>query len=144
MLWFFKNFNDLTLHELYGILKVREAVFNKEQRCTDYDIDGQDLTAQHLFCMEDDRIVAYARIILHDTVVKVGRVLVQRAYRCRGLGHELIKKVLQEISRHYPKMKIVLSAQAYLEQFYKTYGFKVISEPYDEAGIPHITMEKIV
>ena len=36
--------------------------------------------------------------------------------------------------------KIELSAQLYLEKFYKDLGFKPISASYLEDGIPHIRM----
>ncbi|HXA47888.1 MAG TPA: GNAT family N-acetyltransferase, partial [Burkholderiaceae bacterium] len=35
---------------------------------------------------------------------------------------------------------IRISAQQYLEAFYRSFGFETTSAPYDEDGIPHIEM----
>ena len=35
-----------------------------------------------------------------------------------------------------------LSAQRSAEGFYERLGFKVVGEPFDEVGIPHVHMEK--
>jgi len=43
-------------------------------------------------------------------------------------------------SQHYPKQKIQLGAQCYLQDFYEKFNFKTIGEPYDEDGIMHIDM----
>ena len=40
------------------------------------------------------------------------------------------------------EQKITISAQYYLLDFYKKFGFQPIGEPYDDAGVKHIRMEK--
>ena len=37
-----KKFDELTVHELYEILKIRSAVFVVEQNCAYQDLDGVD------------------------------------------------------------------------------------------------------
>jgi ElaA protein len=34
-------------------------------------------------------------------------------------------------------------AQAYLQKFYETFGFKAIGELFEEDGIPHVLMQKM-
>jgi ElaA protein len=142
MIWLFKSFSELSVIELYAILKGREAVFSQEQRCSDPDLDDHDQTSFHLFCLKSNEVLAYARFFAEDDYVSMGRVFVHRSYRCRGLGQELIQKVLNKIALRFPNKKLVISAQAYLEDFYQNHGFKTLGEPYKEAGITHIRMEK--
>ena len=40
--------------------------------------------------------------------------------------------------------KIVLHAQAQVEGFYASLGYTTVSEPFYEAGIRHVTMEKVL
>lgn len=48
MSWYLKRFDDLSLHELYGILLLRNQVFVVEQKCPCQDIDGYDANSWHL------------------------------------------------------------------------------------------------
>lgn len=49
-------------------------------------------------------------------------------------------EALRRIAVLYPGMPIRISAQQYLEHFYKDLGFTAASDPYDEDGIPHREM----
>jgi ElaA protein len=40
----------------------------------------------------------------------------------------------------YPGQPVRISAQQYLEKFYRDFGFATVSEPYLEDGIPHVEM----
>jgi len=142
MIWLFKSFAELSVVDLYAILKAREAVFSQEQRCTDPDLDDQDQTAWHLFCLPENQVMAYTRLFEKDGYVSMGRLLVDRASRGRGLGHDLMRRALDIIDSNFLHKKLVISAQAYLAPFYQGYGFTTISDPYEEAGITHIRMEK--
>lgn len=48
-----KNFDQLTKHELYELLKVRSAIFVVEQTCPYLDIDGLDYDAYHIFYKDE-------------------------------------------------------------------------------------------
>lgn len=47
--WKIKKFDELTVKELYEILKVRAEVFVVEQECVYQDLDSKDENAYHLF-----------------------------------------------------------------------------------------------
>ena len=49
-----------------------------------------------------------------------------------------------EASRQRGDREIVLHAQRHAESFYLRAGFTPEGEPYEEAGIPHITMRKVL
>ena len=57
-----KRFSDLSLEELYGILRVRSEVFVTGQRCLYVDPDGKDIWAVQVFASEGERIVGCLRI----------------------------------------------------------------------------------
>lgn len=140
-----KTFPVLTTQELFQIYKLRVAVFVVEQKCYYQEVDDDDLTAYHLMFKDDqNNLTAYARIIPEEnaTVARIGRVVVDPGHRGGGLGRELVQTALDRIPTLMPKTgKIVLAGQEYLNKFYKSFGFKNVSDVYLEDGIPHIDME---
>lgn len=61
-------------------------------------------------------------------------------FRKAGLGKKLTAEAIGHIAKEYPNTAIRISAQQHLEQFYSKFGFKTVSKPYKEDGIPHIEM----
>ncbi|MFT5137401.1 MAG: ElaA protein [Arenicella sp.] len=143
--WQYKSFEQLTVNQLYDILKLRQDVFVIEQQCIYPDIDQVDKTATHLFAYDDQgqAICAYLRMLAPGVKyrqVAMGRILTSESSRGTGLGKVLVQEALQVVEREYPKQAIKISAQVYLLEFYRDFDFVVISEPYDEDGIQHIDM----
>lgn len=136
-----KRFDELSLHELYEILKARAEVFVTEQNIVYLDMDGIDMHSIHLFIKDGDTVCAYLRII--DPGVKyseasIGRVLTLKPYRRRGYSRRLMEEALRITdSRNLP---VKIEAQAYLEDFYKSLGFKTISEPFVLESLLHVEM----
>ena len=64
-------------------------------------------------------------------------------YRKKQLGHELMRLCVAQIHSHFGEQKIVLSAQAHLQDFYKKHNFVPEGATYLEDGIPHIHMIKL-
>jgi len=92
MNWHLKAFNDLSLHDLYDLLKLRQEVFVVEQICPYLDADGADEQALHLYARNDTgEMVAYARLYLAtaDTgYSRIGRVITHEKMRRQKLGRE--------------------------------------------------------
>ncbi|QGU94854.1 GNAT family N-acetyltransferase [Clostridium bovifaecis] len=143
MNWYVKTFNELTVSELYSILKERVGVFVVEQTCPYPECDGKDNKCFHLFAEENNEVIAYLRIlppgVSYDEAA-LGRVLVKEGYRRKGLAIEMINRAIKFIEEEMKLKKIKISAQQYLIDFYESFGFKVFSEGYLEDGIPHIDM----
>ena len=57
-----KAFDELTIHELYQILRLRSEVFVVEQDCVYQDVDNKDQKALHVIGLKGDEVVAYTRI----------------------------------------------------------------------------------
>ncbi|MGD6846384.1 GNAT family N-acetyltransferase [Rossellomorea aquimaris] len=143
MNWKLKSFNELSTHELYGILLVRTQVFVVEQECPYLEVDGKDLHAYHLYKEENGEVVAYTRLLPAGVSYKeasIGRVLVKEDYRGKGLASELVKRGLGFIHDELEERTVKIQAQEYLREFYGSFGFRAITETYLDDGIPHIDM----
>jgi len=141
--WKLKKFDELSQEELYKIIKLRIEVFIIEQNCIYQDCDGKDINAYHLFSEEDGNVIACLRILnkgVSFDEVAIGRVIVDKAYRGKGIAKEMIRKAIAFIEEIIKERAIRISAQAHLEKFYGSFGFKKTSEVYMEDGIPHIQM----
>lgn len=138
-----KKFNELTILELYDILRLRSEVFVVEQDCVYQDIDHKDQKALHVFAKKDEEVIAYTRLFAPGDYfdnASIGRVVVQENCRKDGAGHLLMQESIKAINDHYNTTNITISAQTYLEKFYNSHGFKQIGDGYLEDGIPHIRM----
>ena len=144
-----KAFNELNISELYEIVKARYEVFACEQEITcENDFDDKDKECIHLFVIDKEnrfeKVVGYCRLLppgLSYDDASIGRVLVLKEHRGKGLAREMMIKAINEIEKNYKVNKITLSAQCYIKELYKSVGFKEVSEQYEEAGIPHVKMK---
>jgi len=143
--WRLHRFDEFSLAQLYAVLAARVAVFVVEQDCPYQDLDGLDETGLHLVAWRGPAAVAaYARILPPGTRFdqpSIGRVLTSCAVRRSGLGRELMRRAIADTAAHFPDRAIRLSAQCYLERFYRALGFTVVSAPYEEDGIAHVEMQ---
>lgn len=138
-----KKFSELTTKELYEILKVRAEVFVVEQNCVYQDLDSKDEVSYHLFLEDNSEIIAYLRILpkgISYPETSIGRVLTKATYRKNGLSKEIVQKAIEFIIDILEEKEIKISAQAYLQKFYKSFGFEPTSDIYLEDGIEHIEM----
>ncbi len=143
MKYIVKSFNELSLQELYNILKLRSEVFVVEQDCVYQDIDGKDQKALHVLGVKDGNLIAYTRLFKPNDYFKeasIGRVVVDKEERQFGYGHSLIKFSIKRLKEAYNTTAIKIGAQSYLKKFYESHGFIKIGEAYIEDGIPHIHM----
>lgn len=136
-----KRFEELTLDELYEIIRLRIAVFVVEQNCIYQDLDDKDRSAYHVFLKEDDRIQAYLRVLDKGVAfedVAIGRVISAKR-RC-GLGSRVLAEGIRVAYEKLNAKRIVLHAQTYARAFYEQQGFVQSSEEFLEDDIPHIEM----
>lgn len=143
--WQNLHHSELTVPGLYALLALRCAVFVVEQNCPYLDIDGEDLVGEnrHILGWKEGKLVAYARILKSENdlePVVIGRVIVDASVRGERLGNQLMEQSLVACERQWPGKPIYLGAQAHLQAFYARFGFKPVTDVYDEDGIPHIGM----
>ena len=139
-----KKFRELSTEEIYNILKLRSEVFVVEQNCVYQDIDEKDKKATHLFIEKNNDIIAYTRIFkkgdYYEENPSIGRVVVSKKERGKNFGKEIMLNSIEFIKKELKGRKIELSAQKYLDKFYKELEFYSEGEDYLEDGIPHQRM----
>lgn len=147
--WEFCHFTELDVLKLHKIYAARQAVFIIEQNCVcpdaadDYDPVSHHLTGWRRDKTGDREVAAYLRIIPPGKKFaepSLGRVLTAKSVRGAGLGRELMRRGIDKARETYPDCAIRISAQHYLEKFYRDLGFVPVSGIYDEDGIPHVAM----
>jgi len=129
--------------DVKAALAVRLEVFVQEQQVPpEEELDEYDKTARHLVAKEEGRIVATARVYLPSPAeARIGRMAVLKPYRRRGIGRRMLALLCEEAKRQVAA-KATLHAQWYARAFYSKYGFTETGEPFMEANIKHIGMEK--
>ncbi|WP_256007155.1 GNAT family N-acetyltransferase [Pedobacter deserti] len=138
-----KAFNELNVDELYSLLKLRSDVFILEQNCVYPDIDDKDRLSIHLQIFANDKLVAYARLLpagVSYPEVSIGRVVSSSSVRGKGIGSLLMKEAIRGCFQYFGASDIRISAQYYLLEYYRSFGFLPQGAPYMEDGIMHIEM----
>lgn len=134
-----KSFTELTQDELYQILDLRNIVFIMEQKILYIDTDFNDHEAIHYMIKDDDKIIAYLRVLpkgIRYEEYALSRIVTNPQYRKLNLG----KKMILEALNDYKGEPFRISGQAYLKKYYEDLGFKVVKGPYMEEDILHYEM----
>ena len=134
--------DQLGANDVYGIWKIRDAVFAFEQHVEDVDVDDLDLRADtiHLWSNDESGPTSYLRILTGDGYLKIGRVCTRKDMRGQGLAGRL----MTEVSSRFGDGILKLNAQAYLERWYEGFGYVRSGDNFDEAGIDHVPMIRTV
>lgn len=143
MVWHQKQFHDLTTKEWYEIARLRCEIFIVEQNCDYQDLDGYDQMSKHLFLKKNDQIVAYMRLIPSGYFYKeasFGRVIVRKSERGHGYARRLVEKGIEQLQNELGEETIKIQAEAYLRDFYRSFGFEEVSEQYLDYDIWHVDM----
>ncbi len=117
---------------------VRCEVFIKEQNVPrNLEFDGLDASALHWLALtENDEPVGTLRLLPSG---QIGRMAVVRPYRGQGIGSRLLHHALAAAEAHGWN-EVWLNAQYARRGFYAPHGFIVISDIFEDAGIPHQRM----
>jgi ElaA protein len=138
-----KTFNDLTVTELYDLLRLRSEVFVVEQNCVFLDMDNKDQICHHLLLYTEGELAAYARILppgVYYSEASIGRVITSHAARGNGTGKVLMEAAIIATKSLFDNHPIRIGAQVYALKFYERFGFKVDGDIYIEDGIDHVEM----
>ena len=135
-----RSFSELSIKELYRILKLRVAVFVVEQNCPYMELDDLDQSAVHVWLEEAGVIKAYLRVLDREEseFVSIGRVLATE--RGAGLGTKVLMAGIRVARERFGAQQIYLEAQSYVKSLYEKQGFRQISEEFLLDGIPHVKM----
>lgn len=129
--------------DVFDMVVLRTDVFYVEQRIDEQDFDDADRDERtlHLWIPDGNGIAAYLRVVElavpeEGASRTFGRVAVRSNRRGEGLARRLIREVLQRFGDE----RLIIHAQSYVVRLYEEFGFSVVGEPFDEAGLPHRTM----
>jgi len=128
---------------VYAVLAARVAIFVVEQNCAYQDLDGLDADAEHLIAWSGAEVAGYLRVLGPGTRFddpSIGRIITTKPFRGSGLGRDLVAEGIERTRLRYPGQPVRISAQQYLEKFYRDFGFVTVSQPYLEDNIPHVEM----
>ncbi|CAN5215638.1 GNAT family N-acetyltransferase [soil metagenome] len=134
-------FAALSAAQFHAVARLRQDVFVVEQDCPYPDLDGRDIEpgTRHVLLTEGDDLVGCARVLDDTSRWRIGRVVLARAARGRGLADVLMQSALTAT----PGRDVVLDAQAPLAGWYATHGFEVTGPEFLEDGIPHLPMRRL-
>ena len=141
--WRAVSFEKLSLVELYELMALRQEVFVVEQDCPYLDADGKDFDSHHVMGYDSNMLVACTRIVapgISYDEVSLGRIVTKPSVRGKGHGIALMQFSHQMVKELYGDVPIRISAQCYLEKFYKNLGYEATGKEYLEDGIPHMEM----
>jgi len=123
-------------------LEVAREVFVEEQGIPVQLVEEGKETATYLVVRTGQRAVGTARIrLLSPTLAKLERMAVLKSFRNQGIGKGIISFLARELkARGITKLR--LNAQRQVVAFYRRCGFREVGQPFLEAGIEHLRMEK--
>lgn len=134
------HWTELTPETAYRIAQLRYIVFTMEQGITtELDLDGVDLapTTQTYWIQHEGLPVSTLRTLrTPEGQAAIGRVATHPQHRHQGLAGRLMNAAMEDLAGQ----TIELHAQAYLEGWYRAYGFETTGPIYEEAGLPHVPM----
>ncbi|WP_271402315.1 GNAT family N-acetyltransferase [Salinicoccus roseus] len=123
-------------------LEIRKRVFVEEQNVPmDREVDEYEDTATHILLIDDEPIGTVRYRPASDVMIKVERMAVLPEERGRKLGLKLMEFVHKH-ARDNGYTHAKLGAQVHAVDFYKKLGYSVSSEEFEDAGIPHVYMER--
>jgi predicted GNAT family N-acyltransferase len=128
--------------ELADCLAVRRRVFIEGQSIPEeLEVDGLDAQAAHFIARRGGVALGTARLRALDSDAKVERVAVLEEERGAGLGRVLMQFV-EDWARSAGFVRLILSAQEPVLEFYARLGYRAEGERFFEAGIAHRKMSK--
>jgi YbgC/YbaW family acyl-CoA thioester hydrolase len=129
---------------------IREAVFVNEQGfALEIERDEADPTSVHAVAYNRVGLALATGRLLQTQLVegkkssKLGRVAVHRVMRGSNIGRDIITALIT-IAKARGDAEIVLHSQCSAENFYLKQGFTVRGSPFDEEGMQHIEMYKLL
>lgn len=119
--------------------QIRWQVFVIEQGVPeDMELDESDAVSLHALAFDEHgRALATGRLLPDG---HIGRVAVLRDHRGGGIG-SLLMKSLMAAARERGHAQLLIHAQTSARPFYERLGFAICSDEFEEAGIPHLSMQ---
>jgi predicted GNAT family N-acyltransferase len=132
-------------HEMMALLKLRHDVFCVEQGVPPTEeVDGRDRESIHLVAVgPGGTVLGVCRLLLIGNTAQFSRLAVTPSARRMGIATALLREADAE-TRALGGRRLVLHAQTYAQRLYELAGYSPRGRVFVEAGIEHISMEKVI
>jgi predicted GNAT family N-acyltransferase len=130
--------------DIENAFRLRREVFVVEQKVPEeIERDEFDKDAIHVVAKDSNRVVGTGRLIIEGNRGHIGRLAVEKGHRHKNIGTGMMMK-FEEEARLKNLDELYLHAQTYVQRLYDLLGYIPRGEKFDEAGIEHIEMYKII
>ncbi len=120
---------------------IRSAVFIDEQQVPPaLEWDGEDENACHWLAVDEEGPAGTVRLLRSG---HIGRMAVLARARRRGIARALLHAAIDK-ARELNLREVFLYAQTHAQGFYAAEGFVAGGAEFMDAGIPHITMRRLL
>lgn len=121
---------------------IRFAIFVGEQNVPPgIELDELDASCLHAIAYDPEgRAIGTGRLLPDG---HIGRMAVVKDWRRQGVGAEILEALVAEAARR-GHAEVVLSAQLQAAEFYRSHGFVAEGKVYQEAGILHQAMRRVL
>lgn len=121
--------------------RIRLKVFVEEQRVPrEIEMDDMDGACLHALAWLDGKAVGTGRLLPDG---HIGRMAVLGESRALGVGGAILERLVEE-ARRQGRREVILSAQTHAIGFYRRHGFSEEGKVFEEAGIPHQEMRRVL
>lgn len=121
---------------------IRFAIFVGEQNVPPgIELDELDASCLHAIAYDPDGKAIGTGRLLPDG--HIGRMAVVKDWRRQGVGAEILEALVAEAARR-GHAEVVLSAQLQAAEFYRSHGFVAEGKVYQDAGILHQAMRRVL
>jgi predicted GNAT family N-acyltransferase len=136
--------------DLLQALAIREVVFIEEQHVPEtIERDAEDARAYHVLAVQGGHAIGTGRLVVLPAPPggregkwgQIGRMAVLQAHRKFGVGSKLLASLEAEAKKRGLN-GLTLHSQLYAIDFYRKHKYEPVGPVFDEAGIPHIEMQK--
>lgn len=121
--------------------RIRMAVFVEEQGVpASIEMDDRDAECVHALAYVEGRAVGTGRLLPDG---HIGRMAVLKERRASGVGGAILACLVEE-ARRRGMTEVALSAQTHALGFYRKHGFREVGAIFEEAGIAHQAMRRVL
>ena len=125
---------------------LRHEVFVSEQGLhADLEVDAHDETARHVVALNRfGQALATGRLLQEGPGIgRIGRLACIQALRGSGVGQAVLSALL-DAARVRGDTGVVLGARTHALDFYRRAGFEVAGEAYEEGGVAHVPLVRLL
>jgi predicted GNAT family N-acyltransferase len=111
--------------------------------------DAEDARAYHVLAMHRGHAIGTGRLVQlpepppgeSGQWFQIGRMAVLQASRKQGVGSQVLRTLETEARRRQAR-GVMLHAQLIALEFYKRHEYQPVGAVFEEAGMPHLQMQK--